>query len=118
MNIKKEKELEILEKKFYNKRLDLSQQQKTEKNFTENKRILNKRQIRDNTYSGFQNNYGTTTEPSNLNIYNNTNGNLNQEENNNSNNSNNSNNNDNNDNKENKELNGVENEFNKENNNE
>ncbi len=116
MNIKKEKELEILEKKFYNKRLDLSQQQKTEKNFTENNRILNKRHVRD-TYSGFQNNYGTTTEPSNLNIYNNTNGNLNQEENN-SNNSNNNDNDNDNDNKENKELNGIENELKKENNNE
>ena len=108
MNIKKEKELDILEKKFYNKRLDLSQQQKTEKNMTENNKITSRGNVRD-TYSAFQNNFETTTEPSNINI-NNNNGNLNQDENN----SENKNSNNEDINEENNKLNGIEDELNKE----
>ena len=80
LNLKKEKELERIEKKFYNKRLDLSQQQKTEKNFSENNRISSRRNIKE-TYSAFPNNFATTTESSKFNIYNNTNGNTNDKEN-------------------------------------
>ena len=76
LKIKKNKDFEIIEKKFFNKRLDLSQQQNTEKNISEkNGKISSRRNIQ--SYSGFQNNFETTTEPSKLNIYNNTNSNIN-----------------------------------------
>ncbi len=39
--------------------MDLSQQQKTEKNMTENNKIISKGNVRD-TYSAFQNNFETS----------------------------------------------------------
>ena len=82
MKIKKIKDFERIEKKFSNKRLDLSQQQKTEINFNENGKISPRRNVR-GSYSAFQNNFGTTTDPSKINIYNNTNNNTNNNFNNN-----------------------------------
>ena len=76
MKIKKIKDFERIEKKFSNKRLDLSQQQKTEINFNENGKISPRRNVK-GSYSAFQNHFGTTTEPSKINIYNNTNNNIN-----------------------------------------
>ncbi len=76
MKIKKIKDFERIEKKFSNKRLDLSQQQKTEINFNENGKISPRRNVK-GSYSAFQNNFGTTNEPSKINIYNNTNNNFN-----------------------------------------
>ena len=76
MKIKKIKDFERVEKKFSNKRLDLSQQQKNEINFNENGKITSRRNAK-GSYSAFQNNFGTTTEPSKTNIYNNINTNFN-----------------------------------------